>query len=96
MILYCWFRTDLAPNISGYHEVDFASKCRSVDGNDDEMGRLLDGLGNTDNENVEKRMTGKYIFVGRYSVIEEGMRQRVIVSVKQDSVLPLEVGNEYL
>ena len=65
---YFWFRGRITPNTSAYPEVDFATKCKEGEHG---MADLLKGLGNANNINIEKRMSGKRVFVSGVKGVDE-------------------------
>ena len=86
-LLYCWCWSErLAPNVSDFPEIDFASKALSVsteEGAKSEMTTILGGLGNAQTCDVIKRIGGEWIMVGD----KEG---RVAMILKSESTMKLE------
>jgi hypothetical protein len=67
-LAYCWlWSARLAPNVSDFPEMDFASKTLSVstdEGAKSEMTTVLGGLGNAQTCDVIERIGGEWIMVG--------------------------------
>jgi len=65
VLLYCWFKGRLTPNESSFPEWDFAARCvvQPTDRNAS-MKTFMKGLANANNEDIQKRIRQKKLYLG--------------------------------
>jgi len=94
IFFWCATRPRLAPNMSLFPEIDFASKCVINDGGmqGSEVGALLRGLGNASSREITKQILGRSLFVG--AMPKKGLAR--IVLTTEPCVDKLEAKKKYL
>ncbi len=92
VIVYCWVFGALAPNLSLFPEIDFASKSGAA-GNG--MDTMLRGLGNANSKNVENRIKGTTVYIGAARTDTEN-EDMVLLSTKGLKVETLQARRKYM
>ena len=98
IFVYCLMASYLAPNISEYPEIEFASKLvrtRVVNGMEDDMAGVLEGLGNAHSGDIEDKVKGKRLFVRAAKPTDSDL-ERVVVTTNDDGLDFLNGGRRYL
>ncbi len=96
--IYCLMATYLAPNISEYPEIDFASKSirtAVVNGTGNDMVDVLEGLGNANSSDIEEKVKGKRFFVRAAKPAGSDL-ERVVFTTNDDGLDFLNPGRRYL
>ena len=98
IFIYCLMATYLAPNISEYPEIDFASKSirtAVVNGAGNDMADVLEGLGNANSSDIEEKVKGKRFFVRAAKPAGSDL-ERVVFTTNDDGLDFLNPGRRYL